>query len=558
MSSAPSGKSPHPVRFVSSSFARWLFRSGAARVCAAIIVAGASGVSKAQTVDSAVERRFMINEYRVTGAHSLPRLDVESAVYSFLGPDRTERDIERARVALERAYTEAGFQTVGVSVPPQNISGGIVELRVIERPVGRLRVKGAKYSSPQKIKSQAPSVAEGKVINFNEVPGDLAALNTLPDRRVTPALQPGQMPDTVDVNLEVQDENPFHASVELNNRNGPSTEPLRANASISANNLAQSGNSLGFSFQTSPQAPDQVKVFSGYFLLRSPQVDWINLLVQGTKQDSNVSTLGGSAVAGRGNTVGARLLFNLPPIGDYTQSATFGVDYKHFDQTINLPASGTTPANTLVTPITYYPLVASYAGTWQDADKKVVTEVGAGVSFHLRGLGSNDELFNASRYNASGSFIIFQADLSHTREIGAGFQVFGSLHGQLADQPLLSGEQIAGGGLGTVRGYHEAEVVGDSGAFGTLELRSPSLVRELFGTKAEWRLIAFADAGWLKVINPLPDQKNHFDLASYGIGTRFRLSDQFMATLYASMPLLTQGETPADELRVLFSGTLNY
>ncbi|MEJ1972696.1 MAG: ShlB/FhaC/HecB family hemolysin secretion/activation protein [Lacunisphaera sp.] len=301
-----------------------------------------------------------------------------------------------------------------------------------------------------------------------------------------------------------------------------------------------------------------MKVFSGYYLARFAHADWLNLMVQATKQDSNVSTLGGSAVAGRGTTIGGRMLFNLPALDGYTQSATFGVDYKKFDQTVNLDATSSAPATTIVTPITYYPIVASYNGTWQDEARKATTALEAGVTFHFRGVGSSDELFNDNRYNASGSFLIFHADVAHTHEIGLGFQTYGRVHGQLADQPLLSGEQQAGGGLDTVRGYREAEEVGDSGVFGTIEFRSPSLLQHVAGVKADLRLLVFGDAGWLKVIDPLPEQKNHFDLASYGGGLTFQLADHFNASVYASVPLKKQGETLADELRVLFQGTLNY
>ena len=62
----------------------------------------------------------------MTGARHLPRIDIESAVYPFLGPARTDADIEGARAALEKAYADAGYQTVAVSVPPQNIAAGVV------------------------------------------------------------------------------------------------------------------------------------------------------------------------------------------------------------------------------------------------------------------------------------------------------------------------------------------------------------------------------------------------------------------------------------------------
>ena len=65
---------------------------------------------------------FFISEYRVDGVHSLPRLSVEEAVYPFLGPERTVGDIEKARAALEKAYHDAGFQTVSVEIPRQSVN----------------------------------------------------------------------------------------------------------------------------------------------------------------------------------------------------------------------------------------------------------------------------------------------------------------------------------------------------------------------------------------------------------------------------------------------------
>ena len=502
---------------------------------------------------------IFINEYRVNGARKLPRRIIEEAVYPFLGPGRTKEDVELARAALEQAYAAQGFQTVAVQIPdqkPAQVKRGVIYLQVVERTVGRLRVKGAQYSSPNQIKAMTPSLAEGTVIDFNQVPADIVALNQLPDRQVTPSLRAGVEPDTVDVDLEVKEKAPVHASVELDNRHGPNTTPLRLTGSVSTNNLFQTGQGAGLTYQTSPQKSSEVKVFSGYYLARFRGADWLTLMLTGTKQDSDVSTLGNAAVAGRGTTVSARAMFALPGEKEFSQSASVGVDYKHFNQTLNLAPTSTSAASTVVTPITYFPLAATYGANWQG--KKSTTEINAGVTFNFRGVGSNSGEFNNNRYLADGNFLIFHGDLARTQELPAGLQLYGKVQGQLADQPLLSGEQIAGGGQGTVRGYLEAEAVGDSGLFGRAELRSPTLLHQLGGRKGDWRFYAFADAGWLKVIDPLTNQHNHFDFASYGIGSRLSLFDHFDGEITASLPQLQVGQTKAHETRVTFQAGLNY
>jgi hemolysin activation/secretion protein len=496
---------------------------------------------------------FFVQEYRVEGARKLPRLKIERAVYRFLGPQRSQDDVEHARAALEQAYIDEGYQTVAVQIPQQSVTTGIIRLEVVERQVGRLRVKGAKYSAPSEIKALAPSLAEGNVINFNDVPGDMAGLNQLPDRQVTPSLHAGALPDTVDVDLEVKEKAPVHASLELNDRHGPDTTPLRATASVSASNLWQAGHSLGFTYQTAPRDTSEVKVFSGYYLMRFPSAPGFSLMLQGTKQDSNVSTIGDVAVAGRGKTVGLRGMFNLPVSDGFVQSASLGLNYKNYDDRVKL---GATDSGEIVTPITYYPLEAAYSANW--LGKGVTTSFGAGVNFNFRGVGGKTEDFGNSRFRADANYVIFHADLSQERDLPLGFQVAGKLQGQISDQPLISHEQASGGGSGTVRGYLEAEVVGDNAAFGSIELRSPSVFRSFAGRPGELRLYTFLEGGILTLRNPLPDQTDRFNLASYGVGTRLQLLEHFDGVIEAGVPLETQAKSAAGDVRVNFRAALDF
>jgi hemolysin activation/secretion protein len=91
----------------------------------------------------------------------LSQVDLEQAIYPFLGPDKTEDDVEKARAALEKAYHDKGYQTVSVAVPPQNVKNKVVTLKVSELKVGRLQVKNSHFFDVNKIKESAPSLEEG-------------------------------------------------------------------------------------------------------------------------------------------------------------------------------------------------------------------------------------------------------------------------------------------------------------------------------------------------------------------------------------------------------------
>ena len=313
---------------------------------------------------------------------------------------------------------------------------------------------------------------------------------------------------------------------------------------MSYDNLWQLEHSIGFSFQLSPEDTNQVKVFTGYYLARIPDVSWLSLMLQGTVQDSNVNTLGGIGVAGNGDVVGGRAIFSLPAQKDFYHSLSLGLDYKHFTQDVLIAGNGT------VTPVTYFPLSAAYSGTW--IGKGYETDLNASVNLALRGTGSDEADFELNRHGAMGDFIYFRGDLSHTRDLPEGFQVFVKAQGQASDQPLVNSEQFSGGGLGTVRGYLESEELGDNGIFGSAEMRTPSLGEFLGKAVDEWRFYLFGEGGELTIDDPLPEQQSQFKLASVGAGTRIKLVDHLNGSLDLGLPLDNGPNTNAYEALLTF------
>ncbi|WP_244600171.1 ShlB/FhaC/HecB family hemolysin secretion/activation protein [Blastochloris tepida] len=516
----------------------------------------AAAAPQAAPAAAEMPARFDIDEYRVEGADALPQIEVEEAVYPYLGPNRSSDDVEKARAALEKAYHDKGYQTVGVSVPQQNASRGFVVLKVTENRVGRLRVKGSRYYDLAEIKRKARSVEEGKLPNFNDVTKDIVSLNQWPDRRVTPALRAGVTPGTVDVDLNVEDKHPLHGSIELNNRQSPDTTPLRLNAMVRYDNLWQLGHSLSFTYQVAPQRPADAQVFSGSYLART-ETDWLNLLFYGLKSDSSVATVGGVNVVGPGQVFGGRAVMTLPSRGELFHTLSVGVDYKDFEQVISLAEGEFT------SPVSYVPLVASYGATWQGEGR--VTQANLTATMNLRGIGSDTEQFDVKRYNSRGNFFILHGDVSHTHDLPGGFQAFAKAQGQIADQPLVSSEQISIGGLDTVRGYLESEALGDYGGSATLELRSPDLARHFeqtlenaegqpvkFNVINDWRFFVFSDVGRVMVKDPAAEEDDQFNLASYGVGTRFRLLEYLNGLVLVGVPLTSQQVTVAHDPRLSF------
>jgi hemolysin activation/secretion protein len=72
-----------------------------------------------------------------------------------------------------------------------------------------------------------------------------------------------------------------------------------------------------------------------------------------------------------------------------------------------------------------------------------------------------------------------------------------------------------------VRGYGEAERLGDNGGRASLELRTPQLLAGHSRFTNSY-LYLFADGARVKILDPLPAQRTGYDLASEGIGFRFK------------------------------------
>jgi hemolysin activation/secretion protein len=489
--------------------------------------------------------RFSIAQFRVDGAGKLlTRDEIEAAVYPYLGPYRTAADVDSARAALEQAYRAKGYQTVTVAVPPQRTGSGIIHLKVNLGEVGRLRVVGSRFFSIEEIRREAPSLEEGQSPNFTQVNQDVVALNQVSDRRVTPTVVQGEIPGTVDVVLNVKDQFPLHGSLELNNRYSANTDPLRLNGSINYDNLWQLEHAVGFSFQLAPQDTNQVEVFSGYYLARIPDLDWITFMLQGTDQNSNVNTLGGIGVAGKGKVIGGRANFNLPQLTNFYHSLSLGIDYKHFDQDVMIAG---VPS---LSPVTYFPFSAAYSGSW--VNKGSETDLNASVNLSIRQWASGEPEFEQDRYGSDGSFIYFRGDISHTHDLPGGFQVFAKLQGQAADKPLVNSEQFSAGGLGTVRGYLESEELGDNGIAESLEFRTPSLGDFLGKAVDDWRFYVFGDAAQLTIDDALPRQQEKFKLASVGAGTRVKLQDHYNGSFDLGLPLNSGPNTQAYEPLMTF------
>jgi hemolysin activation/secretion protein len=490
---------------------------------------------------------FDILEYQVDGNTVLDNRTIEKAVYPFLGPGRGIGDVEKARQALESAYHEAGYQTVFVDIPEQDVEGNIVRLLVTEGKVERLKITGSRYYSLGKIRDGVPALAAGQVPHMPTVQAQLTQLGgESPDRQVTPVLRAGNTPGKMEVELKVKDELPLHGSVEINGKNNENTTRTRLIAAVRYDNLWQRFHSASLQYQVTPENYDEVEVWAGTYVFPTGIAD-TRLAVYGIgiSSTTDIASAGALNVVGSGSIYGFRLVKPLKARENFFHSFTFGMDYKDFDESLALLGQ-----DTQRTPITYVPFMLGYEAGLKG--ERYISSLNLETNFSIRGLGNEQQEFEDKRFTARSNYLYLTGEFRHQQLLPYDLRLIGRLSGQVTESPLISNEQFSAGGVGSVRGYHQTEVLGDHGVNASLELYSPPLEPANWDFVQSLRALIFTEGAKLWVVKPLPGTPREYELASAGAGLRLQVFKHLSGELDWAYPFIRVNRIDPGEQRVDF------
>ena len=472
---------------------------------------------------AAAQPIFDILAFDIEGNTLLDGARVERAVLPFMGPGRKMDDVEAARSALEQQFQQAGYLTVGVDIPEQRVEDGLVRLVVVQGRVGALYVSGSKYHAQGWIRERVAEFAPGQVPDFNRAQQQLALVNRSDDRRVQPILKPGRLPGTVDIDLQVDDHLPLSGTLEFNNQHALGTEPIKAIATLRYDNLHQRDHGLSLMVQGAPlKTSESQVVMLGY---SEPLDNGDSLSLSVLHSNSDIASLGGTQVLGKGTTWGLRRSVALGENGQ-GPVLSLGFDYKRLSERARFDQ-----AEIFATPLNYLPFQLGWSQGWADGPQRA--QLSGNLVFAMRrlferqvdcihadGNQGRDDQFACKRRGGDGSFGALRLDGRWSLApdpVGIALR----LAVQGASGPLASAEQFSLGGADTVRGYLEGEAAGDQGWLGSIELRGPNLVPLL--VVEGWRdlnLLAFIDGGRADTFQAATGQASQVPLGSAGLGLR--------------------------------------
>ena len=447
-----------------------------------------------------------------------------------------------------------------------DLAQGILPIRILEAPVSNLTsmyydVNNVPVTDPNShylrvsaLEGWSP-VQEGKVINRKKLDDYVNLLNLNPDRYVAAVVSKGSEPNSLAVNYNVYEANPWHFFVQVDN-SGSDDIQWRPKFGVINTNLLGYDDKLTAIYQAAPDSTwnEEYAIYGSYdFPILGPKLR-LNLYAGYSEfdiADPDINFLGS------GTFTGGILRYNTMQHEDWFFDVTGTLGYEEsklrpdlffddLDSDINMTLWG--------------------LGTelYKTTDMKDTF-----LGFNMVGLldSSNQAEMNASRGagGASDDFHIYYLNGRHSRYLDTDKiqRLSASVRYITSDDRLVPAKMTSFGGMYTIRGYDEYEIVADGGLITSLQYEY-DLARkqqvDLFGQEDSEQVekpfikklapLLFLDYGQARIKDATPAEDTDQELASWGGGFILELGDNFTGTVYYGYPLIATDDTRSGKGRV--------
>ena len=465
-----------------------------------------------------IKTNLPVEMIQVNGNTLVTDQELSDIIKRFEGRKMSVAEMETLTQLIEQTYREKGYFLVNALVPSQETQRGILEVLVVEGKIGQVKVEGNDRYSSDFLANRFRYAVPPEAARTRDFQKGLFLLNELPDVQVKAVLSSGAAEGTTDVVLKVEEDKNWHISTGYNNFGARLTGEHRFSLGTDISSIFADGDQFVLRGLLSTPAENTLFVQGSYSVPVSPS---------GTRL--GVQYANGAYTAGREVAVldirGDANIFALTASQPLTRSLKYSSDldfrlgYTDLDNRIlgqQLSRDEYTSAN------------LTYRGRWRDSTGRFLGS--AGVTKGLGGTRKGDPF--ASRLGAGADFTRFNLDLARIQEFNS--QWLAVLRGsmQFTGDALFSAEQFALGGPDTVRGFSQAEVLGDQAYNTTLEVRWSPIEdnTDLFQT------VFFVDHGGVTRNRPQAGERGSEKLTGAGLGFRVNF-DQTRIRLDLGFPL---------------------
>ncbi len=146
-------------------------------------------------------------------------------------------ELFQVRSAITKLYTESGYINSGAYLPPQELEDGTITIKIIEGKLGRINVTGTDRLNEDYVVSRLQAAAEIPV-NVNSLLEALQLLRLDPlIANVSAELGKGISPGNSNLDVAIEEADPFFFSAKLDNSRTPSVGSNRRRIGLTHGNL---------------------------------------------------------------------------------------------------------------------------------------------------------------------------------------------------------------------------------------------------------------------------------------------------------------------------------
>jgi hemolysin activation/secretion protein len=445
-------------------------------------------------------------------ASQIPLLDnpgFKTELSSFLGNSFSFADLDKIRLAANNWLRSHQQPFVDITIPPQDISSGIVQVVVTEYHLGKVKVAGASHFSDDYILDTS-GLKPGQTMELNQLQTDMDRLNQNPFLGVNAVFSPGDRTGVTDVTLNATEQFPIRVYAGYDNLGVPSLDLNEYNIGFNWGNAFDLGQVLSYQFTRTFN--ERYTSHSVSDVIPLPWHDQILIFGSYETQRPDISPLFDEV--GHSGQASIRYVIELPATRSFTEDLQIGYDFKTTDNNLDFFGFNIFSGEA---ELDQFPLI--YDGTlsdgWGQTSLQNVFVYSPGYITENNTTAAQQALVPGAQAN----YIYDRLLLTRTTSLPADFSAITRATLQIANHNLADSEQLGGGGVGSVRGYYTDTALGTDGILASQELRLPPISISGWtghpqGDQAQ--LGVFFDYAYLKQNTVIPDSPNDVTLASAG------------------------------------------
>lgn len=391
--------------------------------------------------------RFLVNDFRLSGAKRFPEADLKALLAEFTGRKITLAELNAGTERISKHYRDHALPFVQVFIPPQDVTEGVVEIRIVEGRVGKIETRVANGSriKPVVAAGLGEAFPLGSPIDYSVLTRQILLLNDLPGIQAKVDLGPGDSIGDVGLTLNLSDRGPLAGfSMDLDNHGNRTIGEARIGGTLRLNNL----NGIGDQFVARLQHSSGNGVNSGQLSYQRP------IGMQGLKLGGQVSKTSyetGKEFAGlEGNGVTWNLNASYPLQRSRGNNLNINGALEYRD----LEDSGLGRDLTLLT----LGLEGDVTDNWR----------GGGVTSYSLSVNLG-EVDNDAALAIRGSYAKLSWDVQRRQFLGEKHTLLGKFRGQLPTTNLDTSEKISLGGPNGIRAYPVGDSPSDTALLASLE-----------------------------------------------------------------------------------------